>query len=164
MFFRTQHQDIRLNTYTLQFFYRMLRRFCLYLLSGFQIGDICQMYTHSSVSQFPFELSYCFEKRRRLNVSYSTSDFSDYKIIAMLTTKLFHVAFDFVCDVRYNLNCLSKIITSTFLIYYCFIDSSCCERVCSCCMYICKSFVMSEVKVCFCSIDSHIALSMFTRI
>ncbi len=65
---------------------------------------------------------------------------------------------------RDYLNCLSQKITTTLFIYYRLVYSSCSNIICLRGRHIQKSFIMSEVKVGFCTVFSYVTFAMLIGI
>lgn len=55
--FRTQYEDIGLDTGTLQFLYGVLGGLGLQLTGSCQVGDISKVYAQGVFSQFPLQLT-----------------------------------------------------------------------------------------------------------
>ena len=79
--FGTEYQNIRLNTHSLQLLYAMLRGLGLQLVSGFQVGNVGQMYADSVAAQLPSELSDCLHERCTLNVTNGTAYLRDNEVV-----------------------------------------------------------------------------------
>ena len=102
--FGTQHQNVRLDTGTLQFLDRVLGRLGLQLAGGCQIGYISQVYTQGVFAQFPLQLSDTFQIRQRLDIAHGSADFCNDEVEFIFVAQQFHVTFDFVRDVRDDLD------------------------------------------------------------
>lgn len=59
----SQDKNIGLYTYALQFFYRMLCRFCLQFFCRSEIWYISKVHAQSSFAELPFQLAYALQKR-----------------------------------------------------------------------------------------------------
>ena len=82
----------------------------------------------------------------------------------ILLTEELDITLNLICDVRYNLNGLSQIITAALFVYNRLVDTSGCHRVGFSGLDTCESLVVSEVKVCFHTINCNITFSMLVRI
>ena len=124
MLFSTKYQDIWLNTYTLQFLNTMLSWFCFQLTSSLEVRNVCQMNIDSTLTKLPSHLANSLHEWSTLNITNSTTNLGDYIIVVIFLSKKFYVALNLVCDMRNNLNGLSQIIATTFLVYYTLIDTT----------------------------------------
>ena len=84
-------------------------------------------------SFFPFELTHTFDIGQRLDVTYSSTDFSNHKIKIAGIAQQIDVVFDFVGDVGNNLYGFTQIVAMAFLINYVLIDTPCSDIIGSMC-------------------------------
>ena len=105
--FRAQNQYIRLDTCTLQFLYGVLCRFGFQFTGGCEVRHICKVYTQCVTSQFPLQLTDTFQIWQGFDVAHRTTDFCNYKIEFIFVTQQLYVSFDFVRDMRNDLNGLT---------------------------------------------------------
>src|SRR5574344_297132 len=162
--FCAQNDDVRLYSYTLQLFYRVLCRFCLQLFRSGKIWHISKMYANGILAKFPFQLSYTFKIWKRFYVADSSAYFSNDEIIMIFLSEQFYVAFYFVCDMRNYLYRLTQIVASAFLVYYSFVNTACSQIVRLSSLNAGKALVMTEVEVGFMTVNRYITLSVFVRI
>jgi len=159
--FSTEHEDVGLDTDALQFLYRVLRGLSLQLTRSCEVGHVGKVYANSVFTQFPFELTDGFEEGLAFDVTYRTTDFSDDEVVLVLLAQVEHVALDFVCNVGDNLNRLTQIVTTTFLIDDALIDTASRKVVEARGLNARETFVVSEVQVSFLSVVGHIAFPVF---
>ena len=114
--FRAEHKNVGLDADALEFLHGVLCRFGLELAGCLEVGHIGEVNANSAVAHFPLELTDGFEERCRLDVAHGSADFSNDKVIVILLSEQFDVAFDFIGDVGYHLNSLAQIVTSAFLV------------------------------------------------
>ena len=65
---------------------------------------------------FFFHLTDSFHKRHGFDIPDSTTDFCDNHISPLLFTQAVDILFNFVCDVRDNLNSRAQVVTLPFLV------------------------------------------------
>ena len=65
------------------------------------------MYDHTITLHFPFQLTNTLDVRNSLNITYRSTNFCDDYIVITGLAKNFYSVFDFVGNVRNNLNRLS---------------------------------------------------------
>ena len=80
------------------------------LAGGCQIGYISQVYTQGVFTQFPLQLSDTFQIRQRLDIAYGSADFCNDEVEFIFVAQQFHVTFDFVRDVRDDLDGLTQVV------------------------------------------------------
>ena len=113
--FSSANQNICLNPTFHQLTNRMLRRFCFQFPTRSQVRQQCQMDNHRIVlAQFPLQLANTFYVRKRFYITDCPSNFCNNDVIILFGKHLYS-AFDFVGNVRNNLNCFPKKITFTLL-------------------------------------------------
>ncbi len=111
--FATAKQNIRLNSYAQQFFHRMLRRFGFQFTRSGQIRNQRQMHECRVVTtDFVAHLANGFQKRQRFNVAHGSPDFDNHHIV--IVGNGFDGVFDFIGDVRNDLNGFPQIIAASF--------------------------------------------------
>ena len=111
--FGTKHKHVRLNTFLLKFLNRVLSRFSFQLACSSYVRYISKVNAEAVATKFPTELAHTLDIRQRLDIAYSTTDFGDNKVEIASVAKLFYVAFDFVGDMRDNLNSFAQEIATT---------------------------------------------------
>ena len=162
--FGAKHQDVRLNTNALEFFHRVLRRLRLQFSGGGEVGDVGQMHADRLLSQFPFQLSDGFQERLAFNVADGAADFCDDEIIFVLLAQIEHVAFDFIGDVRDDLNGFSEIVPSALFVDDALVDTPRGEVVVLRRFDSREAFVVSEVEVSFLSVVGDVAFPVFVGV
>ena len=120
----TKHEDIRLNTHTLQLFHTMLCGLSLQLARCTEVGHVCQMEVDSTLAEFPFHLTNSLQEWCRLNISDRTTNLCNHKVIVILLAKELDIPLNLVCYVRNNLYRLTEIIAPTLLINDTLVDTT----------------------------------------
>ena len=138
----TQHQNVGLNTHTLQFLHRVLCRFGLQLIGGFQIRYIRKMYAHRIAPQFPAQLSDGLHERCTLNVADGTTHLGDDEVESLPKSLAQHSPLDLVRDVRHHLNRLAQIVATTLAVDDGLVDATCCNTIVACGMNTRKALVV----------------------
>ena len=162
--FGTQYQNVRLDTQALQLLYRSLGRFGLQLTGSSQVRNISQVQVDGILAQFPAQLTNSLQEWERLDISYSTSDFSNHEVEFVLLAHQLDVTLDFVCDMRNHLDSLAQIISAAFLLDNTLIDTACGDVVGTSSLDTGKTLVMSQVEVGFLSVYRNIAFAMLVWI
>ena len=70
------------------------------------------------VPQFPLELAYSLDIRKRFDIPYSSSYFSDDNIILATLAKKLYTVLDFVGNMRDNLYCFAKELPTELFLYF----------------------------------------------
>ena len=164
MLFCTHHEHIRLNTYTLQFLYTVLSWLCLQLTCSLKIRNICQVKIDSTLAQFPLQLANSLKEWSRLNVTNSTTNLSNHKVIVILLPQKLNITFDFVRNMRNNLNSLTQVVATTLLVNDALIDTSRSHRVGFCGLNTCEALIVTEVEVGLHTILCYVALTVLVRV
>ena len=107
MFLGSQHKNIRLDSYALQFLHRMLGRLGLQFSRSFQIGHISEMNIDGPLTQLPFQLADSFHERRTLDVTNGTAYLGNHKVIPIFGAQKLDIALDFIGDMGHYLNSLA---------------------------------------------------------
>ena len=122
------------------------------MLSGFsfQLFGYLNIWNQSQMRQcsirrwkFKHHLSDCFNKRLAFNITYCSAYFYNCNISAFCT--LFNPSFDFICNMRNNLNCPSEVIAPPFILYDFFVNLSSSKIIFFSCLKTNKSFVMPKI-------------------
>ena len=71
-------------------------------------------YNRIVIPQFPLELAYSLDIRKRFDIPYSSSYFSDDNIILATLAKKLYTVLDFVGNMRDNLYCFAKELPTAF--------------------------------------------------
>jgi len=101
-------------------------------------------------------LSHSFYKRETLDITNSTTDFSNNNIIFPGFAQSFHSIFNFISDMRYHLNCCTEEITSSLFCNYIKIDLSGSCIIGSGHIFVKESFIMSEIEIGFSSVIGNV--------
>ena len=157
-----QHQNVGLDTHSLQFLHGMLRRLGLQLIGSLQIGHVGEMHTHRITSQLPAQLSDGLHKRGTLNVADSTAHLRDDEV--KIFTFPQHPPLDFIGDVRHHLNRLTQIVATALAVYHRLIDTPCGDGVVAGSLNTRKPFIMPQVQVGLHPIHRDVAFPMFVRV
>ncbi len=158
---RAQDEHVRLYAGTLHLLHGVLRGLRLQLVSGFQIWHVCEVYTDSTIAQLPFQLADCLQKRGRLDIADSTSDFRNHKVDIVLAQ---HPALDFIGDMGNHLDSLAQIVTMTLLVDNRLVDFTRSDRVVVGGPNTRKALVMPQVQVRLHAVHRHKALPMFVGV
>ena len=115
--FTSGNNNIRMNTNTHKFFYRMLRRFRLEFIRTTDVRHKTNMNKKTiSSANFKSKLTNSFQERLTFNITRSSTNFHNAHIrsskISILQNKLFY----FVSYMRNNLNSLTKIFAFSLFI------------------------------------------------
>ena len=159
--FRTQHEDVGLDTHPLQFLHGVLRGFRLQLVGSLQVGHIRQMDTHRITPQLPAQLSDGLHERCTLDVADGASHFGDDEIIIAFPE---HPPLDLISDMRHHLNGLSQIVTMPLAVDDRLVDAACRDAVVTGGTDAGKPLVMSQVEIRFKAVLRHVALAVLIGI
>jgi hypothetical protein len=162
--FGAEDEYVRLNAFMLEFFDRVLSRFGFKLAGSSHVRHISEVDAEAVATELPTELAHTFDIRQRFDVAYSTTDFGDNEVEIASVAELFYVAFDFVGDMRDDLNSFAQEIATTFASDYVLIYATRCNVVGLRRRDVEETLVVTEVEVGFVTIVSHVALAMFVRI
>lgn len=162
--FCAQDKHVGLDAHLLQLLYRVLRRLRLQLLCGVEKRHICQVDADAVRAKLPFQLTHALEKRQRLDVAHGAADFRDYEIVFAGVSEQFHVAFDFVGDVRDNLHRLAEIVSAALLVDDALVDTSGGDVVRASSVDVGETLIVTEVEVGLVAVDSHIAFAMLVGV
>ena len=122
------------------------------------------MHTHSTTAEFPLKLANSLEKRKTLDIAYSTTYFCNHKVEFFLCAATLHLAFYLICDVRDYLHCLAKILATALLFNYLAVYATGCKGVPTCGFYIGEALIVSQVEVGLVAVDGNIALAVLLRV
>ncbi len=78
--------------------------------------------------------------------------------------KQLYIAFDFIGNVGNNLDCFAEIVATAFFVNDTLVNAAGCDIVGACGLYVCKTLVVSEVKVSLMSVYGHIAFAVFVGV
>ena len=146
--FRAAHDDVRLDSHSLQFFYTGLRRFCLHFLGGAQIGDQRDMdQNHVLASLLMLELADGLKERLALDVADRATHLDDGDLRGLGRRIAVETALDLICDVRDDLHCASSEVTPAFFLKDRPVDLSRCDIGIFRDTFIYESLIMSEIKI-----------------
>lgn len=93
-----------------------------------------------------------FKERLAFNITYCTADFDDSNLSICCSRITVKTALDLICNMRDYLNSSSAKISAAFFLKNGPVDLSCCNIGILCQAFIDKSFVMTKVKVSFCTV------------
>ena len=93
-----------------------------------------------------------FKERLAFNITYCTADLDDSNLSIFCSRITVETALDLICNMRDYLNSSSAEISAAFFLKNGPIDLSCCNIGILCQAFIDKSFVMTKVKVSFCTV------------
>jgi len=115
-------------------------------------------------TELPTQLSNALDVWQGFNITHCSSNFGNDKIIFTLAAKRFDISFNFVGDMRNNLNGFSQIIATSFFFNHILINSAGGNVIGTMSFYIQKSFVVTKIEICFVSIHRNVTFSMFVWI
>ena len=164
LMFRTQYEDIGLDTGTLQFLYGVLGGLGLQFTGSSQVGDISKVYAQGVFSQFPLQLTDAFQIGQRLDVTHCTANLGNNKVEFVFVSQQFYITLDFVCNMGNNLNCLSQIVTPALFVDDAFVDASGRDIVGLGGLDAQEAFVMAQIEVGFVAIHGNVAFAVFIRV
>ena len=181
--FGSEHEDIGLDTHRLQLLDTMLCGLGLQFVGSLQIRHIGQVYTYGITSQLPPQLSDGFHERRTLNVADGTAHLCDDKVEGLprplqgegriktispsfggIEGGSEHPPFNLIRDVWHHLDGLAQIVSTAFAVDDGLVDTTCCYRVVSCCMYACKALVVPQVEIGLETVLRHVALAVLVGV
>ena len=102
-------------------------------------------------SAFMLKLTDGFKERLAFNITNSSTDLNDSNLSICCSRITVETALDLICNMRDYLNGSSTEISAAFFLKNGPIDLSCCNIGILCQAFIDKSFVMTKVKVSFCT-------------
>ena len=153
------NQDVGLQTDAQHFFNGMLGRLGFDFAGGSNVGNVAQVGEQGVVaSQLAAHLTDGFQKRQRFNVADRTADFDDGHIV---TCRAFvDAAFDFVGNVRDDLNRAAEVVAAAFFGDDVFVHLPRAEAVAAGHGGVDETFVVSQVEVGFRAVvgDEHFAV------
>ena len=160
-----QHQNIGLQTVLEQGFDRMLSRLGLQLAGSGQVRNERQMNQRRIAgSKLVTQLTHRFDEGQRLDVAHGAADFRDYEIVFAGVSEQFHVAFDFIGDVRDNLHRLAEIVSAALLVDDALVDTPGGDVVRASSVDVGETLIVTEVEVGLVAVDSHIAFAMLVGV
>ena len=162
--FGAEHQHVGLDTHLLQLLHGMLGRFGFQLFGGAYVGDISEVDADYVVAHFPFQLAHGLEVRGGLDVAHGASYLGNHEVIVAGVAQQFDVAFDFVCDVGYNLHRLAQVIAAAFLVDDALVDAAGGDIVGARGADVGETFVVAQVEVGLVAVYRHIALAVLVRV
>ena len=156
-----QNNDIRLHTHTLQFPNGVLCRLGFVLIGAPEERNQCHMDEQTVLSaHLQGDLTDCLQKGLGFNITDGTSDFRDDNIGIGLLAYPVDKLFNFVGDMRDDLNGGTQIFAFAFLIQNIPVHFSGGKIGILVQVFVNESFVMAQVKVGFCTILSDIDFTM----
>src|ERR1700730_16881737 len=114
-----------MDSFLTEQFHAVLGGFGFKFFGSSQIRDQRKMYHHAIlIRHFPLQLPYRLYKGQGLNIPHSTPYFRNNYIIFLALSQQEHPTFDFIGDMRDNLNGFTQVSSFSFLVYYGLINSS----------------------------------------
>ena len=108
------------------------------------------------MTDFKTNLTDSLDERLAFDVTCRSTNFCYYNISTSFLADVVYEAFDFICDMRNNLNCLTKVFTTAFLVKDIPVDFSRSEVGILVQVFIDEAFIVSKVKVCLSTVFSNI--------
>ena len=163
--FATTYDDVRLNTHSLKLLNACLSRFGLHLLRCAQVRNQCNMNKDSILSAyFMLELTNGFQKRLTFDITYSSADFNDRDAHIRICEITVETTLDLIGNMRDDLYSTSTIVTTAFLLQYAPVNLTGGHVRVFIKTFIDKSFIMTQIKVCFSTIISDKNFTMLNRV
>ena len=122
------------------------------------------MYAYGVATQLIAQLSDGLHKWGTLNVADGAAHLGNDKVEALIQTLAQHAVLNLVGNVWYYLDGFTQVVAATLTVNHCFVNASCCYAVVSCCVYACKSLVVSQVKVGFKTVGCYVALAVLVGV
>ena len=158
------HHDVGRNAHAAQFFHRVLRRLCLLLAAA---GDVRhQRDVDKQAVAAPgvaADLTYCLDKRLRLDVAYGAAYFRHYDVGVGLFADGIDKFLDFVGDVRNNLHRFAQIFALTLFVEHVPIYFARRQVGIFVEVFVDKPFVMPQVEVGFGAVFGDVHLAVLIR-
>ena len=108
------HHDIRLNTDLTKLLDRVLSRLGLQLSGSLHVGHQGEVYEHGVLTtHIVAKLTNCLQKGQAFDVTDSATDLDNDHIDVVFCQAL-DGCFDFIGDMRDDLNCLPQVVSTTF--------------------------------------------------
>ena len=146
-------EDIRLNTQATQFFYAVLGRFSFQFACASYEGNQGYMNVEAVVTaNLFFNLADSFEEGQAFDIANSTTNFSDYEISVVFTACTPNAFFNFIGNMGNNLYSTTAIFTTTIFVQNRNIDFASGAAGSFGQVNICKTFIVTQIQVSFCTI------------
>ena len=116
------------------------------------------------LSQFPFQLSDGFQKRRTFNVADGSANFRNNKIIVVFFAQQLDASLDFVRNVWHHLYGLAQVVAVSFLVDDGFIDAARGQRVGPSRLYAGETLVVAQVQIGLHAVHGHVAFAVLVRV
>ena len=162
--FGAKNEDVGLDSFALQFLYRVLGGLCFQFARSSQVGNVGQVDANRVAAEFPLELANGFYERETFDVTDCTANLCDHKIISALFAQIEHIALDFIRDVRNHLNRFAQIVATTFLFDHALVDASGRKVVIASGFDAGEAFVVAEIEVGFLTVVRYVAFSVLIGI
>ena len=141
------------QTHSLQFLDTLLRWFCLHLPGCFQIRNQSHMdQNRILMTDFMLKLTDGLQKRLAFDITYRTANFDNSDSLFIRKFCTVETAFNFICNMRDNLNSPSAVIPMSFFLKNGPVNFTGCNIGIFIKAFINKAFIMSKVKVSFCTV------------
>ena len=160
VFLGAKDEDVGLDADLLKLLDRMLCRFGLQLLGCGDIGHVSQMDAEAVGAHLPAQLTHALEIGQRLDVADGAADFGDDEVEIAGVAEHLDVAFDFVSDMRHNLNGLAQIVAAAFFVDDTLIDTARGDVVGAGGLDVGEAFVVTQVEVGLVAVDGYVALAV----
>ena len=153
--FGTADNDIRLKAESLKILDSILCWFCFHFTGGFDIWNQGNMNQHAVLAaDFMLELTDRFQKWLTFDISDSTANFNDSDFGFTGSRVPIKTALNGIGDMRNNLNSTAAVITTSFAGKDIPINLAACYVGAAVEGTVDKTFIMSEIQVCFGTIIS----------
>ena len=122
------------------------------------------MYAYGIAAQLVTQLSDSLHKWGTLNVADGAAHLGNDKVEALVKALAQHAVLNLICDMWHYLDRFTQVVAATLTVDYRFINASCCYAVVSCCVYACKSLVVSQVQVGLKAVGCYVALAVLVGV
>ena len=122
------------------------------------------MYAYGIAAQLVAQLSDGLHEGCALDVADGASHLGNDEIEALVKPLAQHAVLNLVGNVWHYLNRFAQVVAVTLAIYHRLVDAAGCYRVVSCCVYACKSLVVSQVEVGFEAVGCHVAFAVLVGV
>ena len=158
------HQDVGLYAKLHHLLHRVLGGLGFQLARRIEVGDEGEVHHEYVVRTFPFHLADRLHVRQGLDVTHSTADLGDHKVVLRFASEDLHAALDFIGDVRDDLDGLTQIITATLFFDDALINAAGGDVVGLRGTHVQETLVVPQVEVGFSTVFGHVALPVFIRV
>ena len=122
------------------------------------------MNDHTVFLQLPLQLTDTLDVRQRFDITYGTTNLSNYNIEISCFTKNLHTILDFIGDVWNDLNRFSQEIATTLFINDALVNTTCGHVVSLRRRSIKESLIVTQIQICLGTIFCYITLAVLVGV